>query len=625
MSGAIKLPKAFLKRMQQRTAAAQERKAQGAQALQAEGVFTAEATPVLSQVEVLPPIEEPTPVHFLDNLDAFREECSTRFPEFKQRLTFHIHGKDDTQQWIAATRIAYERGHLRRNIQIIAPTGQGKTYVCACVLRLLSEFWPDEYDDLRALTQGRVPKIVIQPLKNIVPTRQVLASFGLPLTIVCSLASLRATLGESLIEFRTIIVNQSSQIYPFWHKDRATPLLWVDESQQLKNESVQSDIIVSGSLSGIPTIVASASPYSRPCQARAIAIILAPEISKNVFLSPKVWPSFVETCCPAKVSPKDWSPAAMRRVQSYLEPQTVRWSIDYPFPVRTRMVECRFENEASRARYQDAFDAWQEKRMKAERNPLEGMAALLVAIAKFNQVAEEERVPQKIKLALRLWTEGLKREKPINLILAFAYRTSANLASAYLLRALGEKDYRRLVAHVVGGIDSAADIAAFQADRKNFLILTIACGGAGLSLDHTDGNNNPRVMLCSSVWNDIQMIQLAGRTQRLKTKSVSFMYVLYFAGTEEVKKVQKMKRKVRSLKEVTTGISARDHNEEGSSGTFIADIDELRSAKGSNNNHLLELVAPPPTSEEDEDAALEGVVGTTTKIELELDEDETID
>jgi len=567
------------------------------------------------EMEVLPAETLPT---FTDSLELFREECERRFAGIHKRLTFHIHGENDLQQWEAAVRVVYEVGVTRRNVQIIAPTGQGKTFVCGAALRMLGELFPDRFDVMTCLAAGRQPPIIIQPAKALVQTRNILLSFGISHAIITTLASLRASLGEALLEWKTVVVNQLPVVYPFWKMERAPSIIWMDESQQLKNESTQTDIIESAAMSGIPVIPASATPYSRPCQAKAIAIILGPELSRGIVLTPKVWPSFVKDCCPAKTRPEDWSPVALRRVQEFLEPQTVRWAIDYPHKVITKLVACDFINEESRARYDAALADWNEVRVRRGKDPLVGMAEVLVAIAKFNQVAEEERVDPLVRYAVDFWLEQKAKRKPASIILGFAFRTSADRASARLRAILGERDYKKLVAHVVGGVDASADVAAFQADAKPFMILTVSCGGAALSLDHNSSNRNQRFMFCSAVWNDIQMVQLAGRTQRLCTQSASYLYIMYFRGTAEARKIAKVRRKVSTLREITTKIRARTVSADGAEGdgTFVGDIEDVEHVSGG-------MLAPGaiPTSEDEEETLAEQIVGTTTKVEFEHEDE----
>ena len=237
--------------------------------------------------------------------------------------------------------------------------------------------------------------------------------------------------------------------------------------------------------------------------------------------------------------PTDWSPLALRALQFYLEPYTIRWAIPYPHRVLTKIVSCEFATSAELDSYNEVFNEWNEIRLAREQDPLVGVIAELVALQKFNQRAEELRAPHLVKAGVELWLRREKealnnrKKKRISVIFGFAYKTSMDRAIEALKAILGEEEFNKKVAIICGGKNCDNDKDSFQADKKPFLLLTIACGGAGLSLDHNEYNRRQRYMFCSAVWNDIQMAQLAGRTQRLKTKSASYMYIMYYKDTKE--------------------------------------------------------------------------------------------
>jgi hypothetical protein len=547
----------------------------------------------------------------------FVEKCETDYQEFKRKLTIDTVKGPDTQQWNAALRLAFAYGETRQNMQVIAPTGQGKTYVLAVTLRLLADFWPDRFDPLRCMQAGKMPPIIIQPPKSICQCRRVLASFGVHHAIVTSLASLRATLGTHLLEFKTVIVNQQPVIYPFWFVEKAPAIIAADEIQQAKNESTQTDILVSAAAHGIPVLCLSATPYSKPAQAKAVALIIGPNISghngRPVILTGKLWPSFVQECCPPNTSPVEWTPAGLRKVQQYLEPYTVRWSIPYKHKSITKLCACTFLNAASRQRYDDADEAWQEVRAKLGKGELTGVIRMLVALQKFLQVAEEERVDPLMQMGVDRWLEARKRGKPVSIIFAFANRTSADKAIARLRAILGEAEFKKHVALIVGGINSDTDHALFQADKKTILVMTIACGGAALSLDNNPFNKNPREMWTSCVWNDIQVVQLVGRGLRLLTQSTFRIFFLYFKGTQEVRRMNKVLRKIRTLKEITTKIYS--HAATTGAGTFIEDVESL------DHVDMGRLQDVPPQSEDDEEMAANQIIGTQSELEIESEEE----
>lgn len=556
-----------------------------------------------------------TPDIRFPNIQALNAYLEEKHHKIKSKLI--------SDQWTAVVRSVWFYGICQQNCQVIAPTGQGKTYYLAALLHILAAEFPERFSIFHPTNHGRGLPVVIVPPKVIAQTQMVFAEYE-AMALITSLASLRSSLGENMIEFRTVMVNHQPTIYPFFIKHCSTLLMVVDESQQVKNEdSIQSKIIESCAACGIPTHFMSATPYSRVSQAKIIACALMPlvpnpghELAAGIRLTEKIWPSFAKSVCPNSVSPSDWSPAALKKLQFYLEPLTIRWAIPYPHKVITKIVSCKFASVDEQEIYNQAFNEWNEVRLRRELDPLVGVIAELVALQKFNQCAEELRAPHIVRAGVELWNAKEKahlkdkRKKPVSIIFGFAYKTSLDRAAAALEMLLGLEEFKKKVAIICGGRNCDRDKDAFQADKKPFLLLTIASGGAGLSLDHNQYNKRQRYMFCSAVWNDIQMAQLAGRTQRLKTKSASYMYIMYYEGTKEYEKLQKVLYKVKCLKEVTTKVGVVGENDRA--GNFVDDINQLEYHNS--GNHL-----SAPADEAAEESAAEVVVGTRQVIEFDID------
>lgn len=582
-----------------------------------------ETTPPPSQEVILyqPPVIEAQVELDQPTLDEFQERVDKKFHAL--RAKFYRQNGKFAKQWLAAVADAYNYGFTKQNRQVIAPTGQGKTYYLAALLRILIEEFPQRYDFLHPDNHGRIMPVVCVPAKVVAQTIAVFAEYQVQ-AIVTSLPSLRASLGEMMLDWRTVIVNQMPQLYPFIKMDIATLLLVIDESQGVKNkDSTQSTIIESMAAHGIPVLFMSATPYSRVSQARIIACAIQPKIPNPggeslppLTLTNKIWSSFAKWCCPQGYDPQDWSPKALERLQEVLEPYTTRWSIPYNHRIITKTVSCKFATPAEKASYMEVFMEWQAIREQRREDPLTGVIAELVALQKYNQRAEELRAPHLVKAGVELWIEKEKahqhnaKSKPISVIFGFAHKTSMEIAAEALRRMLGAHEFQRKVAIICGGKDCDNDKDLFQSDKKPFMLLTIAAGGAGLSLDNNSRNRRQRYMFCSAVWNDIQMAQLAGRTQRLDTQSASYMYIMYYEGTEEYNKLQKVRRKVACLKVITTATGVR--NTDG--GTFVEDIDEIQHHSSSGAALTL------PTSEDEEETAAEQIVGTKAQLEFVIEE-----
>jgi hypothetical protein len=519
-------------------------------------------------------------------------------------------------QWTAVVQLvqSYCAPGEVQNLQIIAPTGAGKSYVIAAFLHIVMEEMPGRFR-----IPGRMLPVVIEPPKVVPQMYQILAEFRVA-ALVTSLASLRATLGESMLEWKTVVVNKQPTLYPFWRMDCATTLIVVDESQQVKNEdSSQSTIIESAAGHGIPILPVSATPYSRISQGKIIACAIRPWIEfggVKMRLSPKIWKSWASDLTPPGYAITDWTPKGLKRFQEHLEPYTVRFSVPYKHKIITRTVACEFPSERSRKRYDDAFKEWQMIREKRRKDPLVGVIAELVALAKFNQVAEEERAEPLVAAAYEMWEEREKdasKKQKFAIILGFAQRTALERALKHFEKLKGAEWVRKNVATIVGGKNCEPDKEAFQRDRKPFLLLTIACGGAGLSLDQNRMNKRQRYMFASAVWNDIQMAQLAGRTQRVMTESASYLYLMYFKGTTELDKLTRVLRKIKCLKEVTTRVSVHTAKD-GESGSFVDGIEQIRHHDSGDDMEL-----PPPEDEDQEETLAGQVVGTQQTIDIDVE------
>ena len=523
------------------------------------------------------------------------------------------------EQLDAAAKTVWRFGELRNkngallhNTQAIAPTGAGKTRYYGMVLQGLREIYTDLFP-LNRLAIFCAPKAVIDSGQ----AAQEFCFFGdiLLNTIIVSLPSLRASLGDNFVEWKTVIVNELPVIYPFWKADFPPAILIVDESQQVKNEtSDQAKVLESAAVHGIPILYGSATPYSRPCQAKIIACALRPTVpfgnnKHGVPLDVNIWPPWVRNTVHPK-DPAEWSPTGLRRVQEWLEPHTVRFSCTYPHKIISKLSICYFKNQSEIDRYTELFNEWQRVREERGKDPLVGIIAELVALQKFNQGAEEIRAPHLVDAAIELYQSKEKSKLKAAMVLGFVNKTALDIAYKRLLERGISPD---LISVICGGqTDRPKQVARFKSDKAHFCLLTIASGGAGLDLGHNKYNKRQRFMFASAVWNDIQFVQLAGRCQRMNSRSATYLYIVAYSGTEEMSKLNKMLRKTRALKEVVTPI--RSATIDDAPTTFIDASDNLEC-----DNTLL---AAPPREEEEEDAAAGAVIGTRANLEFVTEEDE---
>jgi len=504
-------------------------------------------------------------------------------------------------------------GALRHSVQCIAPTGAGKTVYYAMVVYYCRTKCPEHFPPGKYV-------IVCAP-KAVIDSNQIgmeFAKFGdiMLNTFVTSLPSLRASLGEAFVEWKTVIVNEQPVVYPFWRPYMYPCLLLIDESQQLKNEeSDQSKVIESASCAGIPVLVGSATPYSRIKQAKVIACALRPYVefggNKRCQLDVNIWPSWSKSIAHPK-DPSEWSPSALRRLQAWLEPHTVRFTCTYPHKIIVKASLASFANSDEEDRYMATMAELDRIRAERGKNELTGFARELVAINKHCQTAEEIGAPHMVDAMLSLFSAREKARTKASFILGFSHRTALEIAAEYL-RSRGVSDNE--IARIHGGQpDRAKHVDRFKKDRAPFCLLTISAGGAGLDLGHNRFNRRQRMMIARACWNDIQFAQLAGRCHRRNSLSATYLYIVAFEGTEEMRRLNKLLRKTRSLREVITAVDNSSTEAKGAASFFEAsdDLEVERQAAMMVTNG----------DEESEDAAAEALIGTPASLEYTTDEDE---
>lgn len=448
-------------------------------------------------------------------------------------------------------------GEKHNSLLLIGETGSGKTIFACKLVENLRRTYPHLYPSSR-------PVLWFTPITA--QTNDAIGKFckmrGIKTSdlniIAFTYDTLRATLGRLWIRWETKIVNGTPTLHPRWNLDHplAPCAVVCDEVQEVKNhDSDQARVIRSladDNITGtqIPVFMMSATPGSRPYHFRTIGCILAPVVGygydRNRRLDDRIAEHWLrEVSAPA--SPMDWSEAAMRRVMRVLEPHIIRFTdIKYKHTVRVHQIELHFRSAEDKAIYQEAFEEWQQIREEQGKNPLVGMAAVLVAIRKFEFKAELLRAPDYARVALEFINKGKA------VIIACKSRDTFAVCKSHLI-ALGVGEAE--IAEIYGGQSVASrreEQRKFQSDRAPIMLLMYDAGGAGLDLPQVNGvNKRPRVMLVPGAWNPENAMQVMGRPHRVVSDSPTHIYIMWYSGTEEKKQLERLKRKLRSLKEVT--------------------------------------------------------------------------
>jgi len=416
---------------------------------------------------------------------------------------------------------------------LIAPTGTGKAFFIAEMCYRLREH--SHYHN------EAQPIIILTKKSVITQTRRVIALRGVKNVIVCSYDQIRSTIGTAFLQWKTRIVNDIPIEWPVWYKDGILKpcLIITDECQCLKNEdSLQHKCIMSYVEDGGQVFFASATPGSRPKHFKCICVALGCCSSKN-------WASWVKAMSAPK-QPEEYCPAAIRRIREGIEQFTIRFhNIKYEHQTRIRQLLINFETLEKFRIYREAFNEYQEAREKAERNALDGMAALFVAILKFRQKSEILRADTLARLA----HEECKQGK--NVIIATAFTETLKVIHTILIETYGYT--QDSISTIIGGQsekERQTNIDEFQNEKRNICLLMFQAGGAGLSLHNTPNNKRQRVVYLPPVWSAEELVQVLGRAHRINSQSTTYQYIVWYKDTIEEEVAAKVKIKCRALKEI---------------------------------------------------------------------------
>jgi hypothetical protein len=488
-------------------------------------------------------------------------------PIYKQLAWKDVDGNviDFQQRAIHDALDKLAENNWKQSALLLAPTGSGKTYFAIGLLAILHDLRKNYY-------KGKFI-VVVTPIDH--QFREDLARLGVHNVLVTTYSELRSGLGRMFIRFKTEIVEGEPREVPVWHRPESVGFIVLDEAQFVKNPgSIQAQIIQQAERAEIPILAMSATPYSRGCQTRVLACILRPDIAppnpltgRRLRLSEPLFASWIsELCAPHR--PDEWSPSAMRRVQEVLNQYTVRFrGVKYRSKLIYREIPCEFVNDFERNVYLKAFTDYQEARVKSERDPLEGFAAVLVAQMKFIQTSEILRAPHMGKMAADEYVKYVSGSGARSIIAAFEFvdalilfRDSfADRVMDMLPAKFPSKESVDAIICEVSGRNKrkrATEVSEFKRDKRHICLLMVAAGGAGLSLDHSPNNKRQRVCYAPYIWNDLLYIQLVGRAMRVLTQSNVIFRNFYYLGTEEENKRSKLKYKLKSLRAIY------DHEEE---------------------------------------------------------------
>lgn len=465
--------------------------------------------------------------------------------EIRRLLTVQVGSHIYTHQLKALPR-SLDYIAVGRSFILGGPTGSGKTYYWGGLIREIRRLWPDKYSGLILFVTDTAVCMQTQDVfKNV---------FGLDNILVCGYPALRATLGTLWIEWKTQVRNGTPQLIPVWETSENTGIcaIFGDEMQNLKNsDSEQSTIMRSAANAGYLMALSSATPFSKAAHLRTPALIMRPLIQLRkggpvIRLDEVQYPAWLNTISD---KPEQWHAPDMKRACHALQHHMIQFGpIRYAHLFKIRQIVLPFSCPEHAAIYNKAFAEYQELRIRADRDPLVGFAAVLVALAKFLQKAELLRAEYLAKSAYECVNS---RKRPINAIVAVGFKDTLYIVKELLLTKYKVPEDQ--ISMIFGGQSKKErqhNINRFNSEKSRYMLMMLKAGGTGLSLHHTKNKKYPSEMFVPPIWNDTVLVQLMGRPHRINSESTTYLNICWFAGTEEERVAEKVKGKCAALREV---------------------------------------------------------------------------
>ena len=340
---------------------------------------------------------------------------TTREEEDKEYQEPHWTPKSNHPKQVAGLYASQERAAAsiykkivledKAGILLQAGTGMGKTFVVGALLRRIVD---NNWLPLKmALCPWPIMYVTKSPI--IEQTKRVLKNmFGLNIVnqvLVTSFDQLRATYGDTFIEWVTKVKDGETYVEPQW-KLGLTPMfvIW-DECQSLKNTgSLQSKIGQAlNEVKPIPNLTPShavyqlfmsATPFTRVCEAKcfAVAAKLPHPYNENAHVTNKNW-NEVASYIAAPADPNEHSPSAIERLVTRMLDYIVDIKGIRPqFKARNGIKIIQFRSKEEEAFYNKAWERYLAEKAKIEgRIDAEGGGGrmqILAQFTKFRQAAE---------------------------------------------------------------------------------------------------------------------------------------------------------------------------------------------------------------------------------------------
>lgn len=420
--------------------------------------------------------------------------------------------------------------------------------------------------------------------------------------LVTSYSQLISTFGKSFISRHYEVIDGVEEEVLDWNRGMCPNIIICDEGHRLKNQRSQAHKIIVAYAKQHPlrhkSIFTSATLLSRVADGRCFAINTRAPLMGGHPIKPSNWSAWAGSIS-VDGDPLAYHPASMDRFLDKFNPYIVK--VPKPtgkFREYNGTLKVDFPDLDSQNKYHESYDKWADTMVNLKGvDPREYTWAKRVADNKFREAADYLKAPiytdlgvkivnngkaciiavpfkKTIARTVRLLNErGVPRSK-ISLIwggndafeksrrlsgeqlkdIIYKVSTGQHVKRKLLLqleRQMLEEDEERQAATKDYGEDlrlgtqtrdeRQIEIDRFQNNETLFCIFTLASGGTGLSLHHTDKNNygqdvilRPRESLITTSYDHIMLVQGLGRGHRsIFSLSDTYQHILGFRGTIE--------------------------------------------------------------------------------------------
>lgn len=468
-------------------------------------------------------------------------------------------------------------------VLLIGFTGSGKTYIGSAVVQeMIRQVYHKDHPCL-------IPYVWITKANAVEQTRRVCflpENFELDerLLWVSNYDQFRSKFGELFIECRTVIKLGLPMFKYVWHP-LTSPLVYLcDESQSLKNDSQQSDVMLGISeLLNYRALHISATPFDRVSAARVFVCHSRVKVKFGLFkqeMTPDIWPQWANEIA-GGTAPTDYNKEACKRLRQFLN--------DEGLIVQVPNIKTKYHSyhtcvlfhltPEEIAEHDAALEEYLRKVEEIEqRDPPNGYFLMLVALMMYRHKAEWLQAPYLAEAYDRIVKSdkapviaccfqdticriidvlttkyGYSRES-ISVIWGGKHR---NKQKRLKLKGKQDEEFdfygtEENISRFKIGTQSREDrqknIDAFQDGKSLGCLFTFKSGGVALSLHHFKEGQKPREVIATPTYSVIELVQGFGRSHRINSVSDTFQAIGICAGTiQETHVMPKLIPKIASL------------------------------------------------------------------------------